>query len=300
MKEQKPENAIEDLETDLLLEAIRRFYGYDFSNYERIAVNMHIRECMLAARVRSISRLQEKVLREPAFLDRFVRTFSNSGHAMFSEPSFYESLRCRIVPMLRTYPFVRVWHVGCSTGEEVYSMAILLEEEGFHSHYRIYATDLSEEAIKQARRGAFPASLAESYASNYMKSGGIRGLLDHFRQRGNRLLAKSALKKAILFSEHNLATDGSLNEFHLIVCRNVLSSFNQSLRERVDALIYDSLARLGVLALGAGDSLNSMPHGDCYAALDESTGLYQKIGPQSGRVDLGFSRRSRAASTVRC
>jgi chemotaxis protein methyltransferase CheR len=269
---------LEELETDLLLEAVLRYYGYDFRDYELSAVRRRIREGMLAGRVATISRFQEKVLHEPAFLERFLRSFARTGLSIFSDPGFYLAFRAKVIPQLRTYPFVRIWHAGCSTGEDVYSLAILLEEEDLYQRTRIYATDLSDEAVRQARRGSFVNSAANEYAANYQKAGGQRSFSDYFTKRGNRLLIEPSLKKNIVFSEHNLATDGSFNEFQVIVCRDVLGNFNQRLRERVDRLIYDSLSRFGVLALGAAESLEALPYQDSYALLDEESRLYQKHG----------------------
>lgn len=269
---------LEDLEIELLLEAVLRCYGYDFRDYEPGAVRRRIREGMLAGRVSTISRFQEKVLHEPAFLERFLRGFSSSSLSMFSDPGFYNSFRAKVVPQLKTYPFVRIWHVGCSTGEEVYSMAILLEEEGIYQRTRIYATDLSEEAVRQARTGAIPLRALDEYADNYLKAGGKRSFSDYFKKKGKRLLVEQSLKKNIVFSEHNLATDGSFNEFQVIVCRDVLSDFNLRLRQRVDTLIYESLSRFGFLILGQSESLQSMPYEDHYSLLDEGTHVYQKNG----------------------
>jgi len=269
---------LEELETDLLLEAVLRYYGYDFRDYEPSALRRRISEAMLAGRVSTISRFQEKVLREPAFLERFLRAFCNTGLSMFSDCGFYQAFRAKVVPQLRTYPFVRIWHAGCSTGEEVYSLAILLQEEDVYQRTRIYATDLSEDAVRQARIGSFRKSAANEFAANYQKAGGKRSLSDYFKKKGDRLLIAPSLKKNIVFSEHNLATDGSFNEFQVIVCRDVLGSFNHRLRERVDRLIYDSLSRFGVLALGAAQSLETMPYEDHYALLDEGSRLYQKNG----------------------
>ncbi len=278
MNDEGINNKLEELETELLLEGVLRYYGYDFRDYEPSAVRRRIREGMLAGRVSTISRFQEKVLHEPAFLEQFLRAFSSTGLSMFSDPGFYRAFRRKVVPQLRTYPFVRIWHAGCSTGEEVYSLAILLQEENIYQRTRIYATDLSDEAVRQARRGSFRKSAASEYAANYQKAGGKRSLSEYFKKKGNRLLIEPSLKKNIVFSEHNLATDGSFNEFQVIVCRDVLGSFNHRLRERVDRLIYDSLSRFGVLALGPAESLETMPYKDSYALLDEETRLYQKHG----------------------
>jgi chemotaxis protein methyltransferase CheR len=278
MSDKHIDSRLEELETDLLLEAVLRYYGYDFRDYDRIAVRQRIREGMLAGRVSTISRFQERVLHEPAFIERFLRSFCGAGLSMFSDADFYQAFRTKVVPQLKTYPFVRIWHAGCSTGEEVYSLAILLQEENISQRTRIYATDLSEEAVAQARLGSFRASAADEFADNYLKAGGKRSLSEYFKRKGRRLLVDPSLKKNIVFSEHNLATDGSFNEFQVIICRGILGNFNHRLSERVGRLIYDSLSRFGVLALGANESLDALPYEETYAVLDAEACLYQKHG----------------------
>ena len=176
-------------------------------------------------------------------------------------------------------------------------MAILLQEEDLYQRSRIYATDLSEEALVQARTGSFPASVADQYAADYLKCGGKKSLSEYFKKKGRRLLIEPSLKKNIVFSEHNLATDGSFNEFQVVVCRNVLASFNHRLKERVDRLIYDSLSTFGFLALGSSESLESMPYEDHYALLDEDSRLYQKHG--SSVISMfGSAERKKDRSAV--
>jgi chemotaxis protein methyltransferase CheR len=286
---------LEEIETELMLEGVRRHYGYDFRDYERAAVRGRVRECMMAARISTISRFQDKILRDPSLLERFLRTFSNPAVSMFSDPIFYAVFRTKVIPLLKTYPFVRIWHAGCSTGQEVYSLAILLDEEGIYERSRIYATDLSEGVINQARRGSFPASQKDTYVSNYIAAGGKRSFPDYTTVKRGRLLIEPLLKKNIVFSQHNLATDGSFNEFQVIICRDLLVSFNRSLRDRVDNLIYESLGRLGVLALGLRESLTATPHEACYSVLDRASGLFQKVGYSS---DVNASRIDQEASTA--
>jgi len=269
---------LEEIEIDLLLEAVRRYYGYDFRDYEIGAVRHRIREAMLAARIPTISRFQEKILHNSAFLERFLRSFSGKSLSMFSDPDFYRAFRNRVVPHLRTYAFVRIWIAGCSTGEEAYSIAILLHEEGLISRSRLYATDMSEEVVKQARVGSFSSSLSGEFEANYLAAGGKGSIRDYFGKKGRKLVIEPWLKKNMLFSEHNLATDGSFNEFQVVVCRDVLKGFNHKLKERVDRLIYDSLSRFGVLALGSTESLDAMPYEESYSLLDEKNRLYQKHG----------------------
>jgi chemotaxis protein methyltransferase CheR len=294
-----PYTGLEELEAELLLEGLRNYYGYDFRNYERAAVRSRIRECMMSARISTISRFQEKVLRDPALLERFLRAFSKPAPSMFSDPRFYAVFRTKVIPLLRTYPFIRIWHVGCSTGQEVYSLAILLEEEGIYERSRIYATDLSEEAIRQARRGIFPASAIESYAANYLEAGGNGSFSRHANAKRGRLVIDPALKRHIVFSQHNLATDGSFNEFQVIICRDLLASFNRTLKDRVDKLTYDSLCRLGVLALGAGESMESMPHEACYSVLDQASRLFQKLGCPFDSITASVEQKPKPVAEVR-
>jgi chemotaxis protein methyltransferase CheR len=293
MNDQGVNPKLEELETDLLLEAVFRYYGYDFRDYEPSAVRRRIREAMLAARVSTISRFQERLLREPAFLERFLRSFSSTGLSMFSDPGFYQAFRTKVVPLLRTYPYFRIWHAGCSTGEDVYSMAILLQEEGIYQRSRLYATDMSQEVVKQARTGSFRVSAIDEFTANYQKAGGKHSLSQHFKKKGRRIFADASLRKNIVFSEHNLAIDGSFNEFQVIVCRNILASFNHRLRERVDRLIFESLSRFGILAIGQNESLTTMPYQEAFAVLDEGSRLYQKQSLHAGAVNVGRSAAER-------
>lgn len=276
MNDKETNSKLEELEIDLLLEAVNRYYGYDFRDYEPALVKSRILEGMLAGRVSTISRFQEKLLHQPAVMERFLRSFSSAGSLMFSGVEFYRAFRAKVIPKLRTYPFIRIWYVGCSTGEDVYSMAIVLHEEGLYQRSRIYATDLSEDAIREARIGSFDLDLVDQRSTDYRRAGGSWALNEYFKEKRNRLVIDSALKKNIVFSQHNLATDGSFNEFQAIVCRDILSSFNHRVRDRVNCLIYESLSRLGVLALGPAESLDSLTYQDHYVLLDEESRLYQK------------------------
>src|SRR6266436_6115199 len=259
---------LEEIELSLLLEGVFRQYGFDFREYAPASLRRRVWRRVFAEGLQTISALQDKLLHDPACMERLLLDLSVNVTAMFRDPSFYVAFREKVVPLLRTYPFVRIWHAGCSTGEEVYSLAILLEEENINQRTRIYATDLSEEAVRQARMASIRASALDKLAENYLKAGGKRSLSDYFKKKGNRLLIDPALKKNIVLSEHNLATDGSFNEFQVIVCRDVIGNFNYKLRERVGRLIYDSLSQFGFLALGGKESLGELPYEDRYALLD--------------------------------
>src|SRR5262245_48630373 len=223
---------LEEIEVVLLIEGLHRRYGIDLRDYERDFLRWRIRECMRQEGVVTISSFQEKLLHEHGCLDRLLLALSINDAAVFSESAFYNAVRTKVVPLLRTYPYVRIWHAGCSTGEEVYSIAILLEEEGFYSRCRIYATDISREAIKRAREGVFSYSAALEYTKNYLRAGGRKYLSDYYTIHSDRIFFDPALRRNVTFSEHNLATDGSFNEFQVVLCRNVMTSFNPNLQER--------------------------------------------------------------------
>jgi chemotaxis protein methyltransferase CheR len=197
--------------------------------------------------------------------------------SMFRDPGFYIAFRQKVVPLLATYPFARIWHAGCSSGEEVYSMAIVLFEEGIHERCRIYATDLSEAVLRGASQGLFPLSAMKEYTENYQRAGGKTAFSDYYTARYDHALFHSHLRDSIVFAPHNLVTDGSFNEFNVILCRNVMIYFNDTLQRHVHELLYQSLSRLGVLGLGRRESLKFTPHESSYEPLDDTERLYRKV-----------------------
>lgn len=270
-------NELEDLEIQLLLEGLFRHYGFDFRDYAITSLKRRIWNTIRAEKLHTISGLLEKILHEPACLERFLLGLSVNVTAMFRDPNFYLTFRDKVVPLLRTYPFIRIWHAGCSTGEEVYSMAILMEEEGLYHRCRIYATDMNEVVLRQARAGIFHLDLMQEYTQNYLQAGGKRSFSEYYTAAYDNAIFRSSLKENIVFSQHNLATDRSFNEFNVILCRNVLIYFNQSLQARVHNLLYASLTRFGVLGLGRQESLKFTPHEKHYEALGKSEKLYRRI-----------------------
>ena len=269
---------LEAIEIELLLEALFRYYGFDFRDYALASLKRRIWNAVRAEQLSSISGLQEKVLHDPACLDRFLLGLSVNVTSMFRDPSFYRAFRAQVVPLLRTYPFIRIWHAGCSTGEEVYSMAILLEEEGLYQRCRLYATDMNEMVLKQAKTGVFSMKSMQEYTNNYLQAGGKQSFSEYYTAAYENAIFRSWIRENIVFSQHNLAIDGSFNEFNVILCRNVLIYFNQSLQERVHKLLYESLGRFGVLGLGRQESLKFTPHEEQYEVLDKRDKLYRKIG----------------------
>jgi chemotaxis protein methyltransferase CheR len=271
-------NELEDLEIQLLLEGVYRYYGFDFRHYAMASLRRRIWSAVRAEKLSNVSALQEKVLHDPDCLERFLLTLSVNVTTMFRDPSFYVTFRDRAIPLLRTYPFVRIWHAGCSTGEEVYSMAILLTEAGLYHRCRIYATDMNEAILRRAKTGIFPLHLMQEYTQYYLQAGGKQSFSEYYTAAYDNAIFRTSLRENIVFSPHNLATDASFNEFNVILCRNVLIYFDQTLQERVHKLLHESLGMFGILALGRQESLISTPHEYDYEELDRQEKIYRRIG----------------------
>jgi chemotaxis protein methyltransferase CheR len=268
---------LETIEMELLLDGIFRKYGYDFRSYAPSSIRRRMWNMVRAEGLKTISGLQERVLHDPACMERFLLALSVNVTAMFRDPKFYLAFRQQVVPLLRTYPFIRIWHVGCSTGEEVYSMAILLQEEGLYTRCRLYATDMDESVLRRARDGIFRLEKMQDYTTNYVRAGGRRSFSEYYTAAYDHAIFNASLKENVVFAQHNLVTDGSFNEFNAILCRNVLIYFNKALQDRVHHLLYDSLAMFGVLGLGDKESLMFTPHQRDYVELEPGEKLYRKI-----------------------
>jgi chemotaxis protein methyltransferase CheR len=274
----KISNELETIEIQLLLEGVFRYYGFDFRNYAPASLKRRIWNTICSEQLNSVSGLQEKVLHDPACMERFLLSLSVNVTGMFRDPDFFLTFRSKVVPLLRTYPFIRIWHAGCSTGEEVYSMAILLQEEGLYHRCRIYATDMNEVVLRKAKAGIFPLGLMQEYTQDYLKAGGKQSFSKYCTAAYDNAIFRSSLKENIVFSQHNLATDSSFNEFNVILCRNVLIYFNQLLQERVHKLLYESLCMFGVLGLGHQESLKLTVYEKHYQELEGHEKLYRKVG----------------------
>ncbi len=270
-------DAVEELELELLLEAVYRHYGYDFRNYARTSLRRRIGKMMREDGVRTISALQERVLHDPSAWDRFLQGISVNVSAMFRDPHFFLAFRRRAVPMLRTYPFIRIWQAGCSLGEEAYTLAILLEEEGLYDRSLIYATDINESTLRQAREGIYPAELMQKYTQNYILAGGQRAFSEYYTARYEFAIMRPSLQRNIVFSQHNLVSDGPFNEFNVVLCRNVMIYFNRDLQERTHSLFHSSLSMFGILGLGARESMRFMSQEPWYEQLDPAEKLYRRI-----------------------
>ena len=268
---------LERLEIELLLEGVYRRYGFDFRAYAYASIRRRLWKRIEAEGLGTVTALADRVFHEPEMMDRLLMDLSINVTAMFRDPLFYAAFRAQVVPLLRTYPFFRIWHAGCSTGEEVYSMAILLEEEGIADRARIYATDINEVVLQKAKTGIFPLERMQEYTENYIRAGGRRAFSEYYTAKYDGALFKPSLIQNVVFSQHNLVTDRSFAEVNVILCRNVLIYFDRSLQQRVHGLFYDSLATFGVLALGSKESLRLSKYEDCYEALDAKQKIYRKV-----------------------
>lgn len=267
---------LEQLEIDLLLEGVYRRYGYDFRQYARGSLRRRVYKRVLDERVSSISMLQERVLRDPQAMERLVLELSINVTAMFRDPTFYLAFRTKVVPLLRTYPFIRVWNAGCSTGEEVYSLAIVLQEEGLYDRTRIYATDINERVLDRAEEGVFPLDKMRGYTENYIKAGGRRAFSEYYNAGSRGALFHRDLIDNVVFAQHNLVSDRSFNEFNVIMCRNVMIYFDKALQNHVHDLFHRSLVNFGVLTLGRKESIKFTSHENCYEPIDALERIYKK------------------------
>ncbi|WP_211747789.1 protein-glutamate O-methyltransferase CheR [Paenibacillus sp. Marseille-Q4541] len=267
----------EKVEIELLLQAIYRMYGYDFRNYAYDSIARRIRHGMNSLGEESISTLIAQVIHHPERMQQLLPFFFVNVTEMFRDPSMFLAFRKRIVPYLKTYPHIRIWHAGCSTGEEVLSMAILLKEEGLYDRARIYATDIDEAALEKAQDGIFPLRNMKLYTQNYIQAGGTKEFSDYYTARHDSVKFQSDLMKNIVFARHNLVTDQSFNEFNVIFCRNVMIYFNKLLQSRVHTLFHESLAPLGLLVLGDKESMLFNEHTRYYEAVDEDEKIYRKM-----------------------
>ena len=271
------DDELEAIELQLLLEGVFLRYGFDFRNYSLASLKRRVWNVIRAERLATISALQERVLHDPACMERLHLGLSVNVSSMFRDPGFFQALRTKILPMLRTYPFIRIWNAGCSTGEEVYSVAILLKEEGLYDRSRIYATDMNAEVLKRAKDGIFPLEAMREYTHNYWKSGGRKSFSEYYTAGHGNAVFPPSLRENIVFSQHNLATDGSFNEFNLVLCRNVMIYFARPLQDRVHNLLFESLTMFGVLGLGAKESLEFSPHRAHYEPIEAGHKLYRRV-----------------------
>ena len=270
------DESLEKLEIDLLLHGLYQWCGYDYRNYAFHSIKRRIWHRVHAENLTSITGLLEKILHNQECLKRLIADFSINVTEMYRDPMFFLEFRKTVVPLLRTYPSIRIWHAGCSTGEEVLSMAILLHEEGLYDKTKIYATDINANVLKKAKSGLFSLVNMKKYTNNYINAGGKSAFSDYYKVKDSGVKFDPFLLKNVVFAQHNLVTDRSFNEFHVILCRNVLIYFNKELQKKVHELFYESLAMFGILALGDKETIYYTDKAESYEAISNMK-IYKKI-----------------------
>lgn len=268
---------LESLEMRLLLEAVADRYGYDFRDYNEQFIRSRVRGLLAVEQLPTLTALMDKILRDSRVMDRLITAVASDPVPFFDNPAAYAALRRHVIPHLREAFFVRAWQVGCATGERAYSLAILFKEEGLEDHSRIYVTDLNGAALRKARQGIYPVDSVRNRFSQYREAGGSGSLEDHYTVSFDSALIDPSLRRNLVFAQHNLVTDGSFNEFHLIVCIGILARFNARLQARVLALLHDSLSQGGYLLLSPGETPQTAGRARDYTPINAAQGLFQKL-----------------------
>lgn len=266
-----------DHEMQGLLEDVLRTHGYNFLDYSKASLKRRLIRLISLDRFPSFAEFHYRVNSDKKYFERFIEQITVNVTEMFRDPGFYQTLRSEVLPILSTYPFIRIWHAGCSTGEEVFSMAILLKEANLLHKSLLYATDINPSMIKKASSGVFQLAHMKQYSENYILSGGKEDFSSYYVATDNSVIFDPALRKYMVYSTHNLATDSSFNEFQLIICRNVLIYFDRALQERVFRLFDESLDKLGFLALGSKESIRLSPFAKRFSQIDQQR-IWRKTG----------------------
>jgi chemotaxis protein methyltransferase CheR len=265
---------IESIEIRLLLEGIQRAYGYDFRDYADASIKRRLVQWLAESEFDTFSLAQSRLLRDRNVFESLLRAITVNVTEMFRDPDFFKAVRTQVVPFLKTYPFVKIWHAGCATGEEAYSMAIVLHEEGMAGRYRMYATDINEVVLQRAREGIIPIAQMQKFTGNYQKGGGSGSFADYYAARYERAVLSAELRKDIVFAPHNLAVDAEFGEMNMVLCRNTMIYFKPPLKERCLRLFDSCLPRGGFLCLGLKETLEGAADG--YEALIPSMRIYRK------------------------
>lgn len=271
------ESAIDDKEYGELLESIRFAYGYDFTEYAEASVKRRMAHFMNNRSIETVHRLGKMLLKDERMFEEFVQELSVTVTEMFRDPGFYKSIRENVVKRLATYPIIKVWIAGCATGEEVYSLAILLKEEGLLDRSIIYATDINQKSLQIAKEGIYPVDRMKQYTQNYLQADGKNEFSQYYMAKYNSVMFDKSLRQNVVFSLHNLVIDQSFNEFQLITCRNVLMYFNRDLQDKVFDLFHESLCDFGFLGLGDKESLLFSAKKNSFEEIDRKEKLYRKI-----------------------
>ncbi|MCI5148293.1 MAG: protein-glutamate O-methyltransferase CheR [Candidatus Electrothrix sp. MAN1_4] len=267
---------IEQVEINLVLDAVVQRYGYDFRNYARASIERRVRSLCQTNGYRYLSDILPDLLRDASFLEKIIREFSITVTDLFRNPFVYHSIREQVIPMLKTYPYIKIWVAGCATGKEAYSIAILLLEEGLYDRAIIYGTDFNDIVLEQAKTGTYSLEQLEAFYANYQEAGGKAALTDYFTLTEKNCVVREEVKKNITFANHNLVTDNVFGEMHLILCRNVLIYFNNILQRRVLKLFRDSLVFDGFFCLGNKESLRFSGLEEEMKVIDKKARIYQK------------------------
>lgn len=270
------EDTIEHIELELLLEALNQRYGYDFRNYNYNSIHRRIQHHLKLNKLGSFSELQHHILRDEKAADTLIKELSINFSEMFRDPLFYSSLREKVLPIIKSYQHIKVWHAGCSSGEEVYSMAILLCESGLYQRCQLYATDFNNAVLDQAKQGIFPIKMMQKNTRNYQDAGGEQHFSDYYHAHYDDVIMDANLSKNILFANHNLTTDASFGEMQIIICRNVLIYFNRALQERVFSLFANSLSSGGYLCLGSHETLQLSSLANQFETISNDHRIYRK------------------------
>jgi len=268
--------ALEDVEIRLLLEGVQRIYGYDFRDYAEASIKRRLSHWLAESAFETFSQAQSGLLRDPALFASLLQGITVNVTEMFRDPVFFKAVREQLVPFLKTYPFVKIWHAGCATGEEAYSMAIVLNEEGMAGRYRMYATDIDEAVLQRAQEGVLPMAEMQAYTRNYQRSGGRASFADYYTARYDRAILSAALKTGIVFAPHNLASDAEFGEMNVVLCRNVMIYFKPALKERCLRLFDSCLLPGGFLCLGMKETLDRHEARGAYEELAPTLRIYRK------------------------
>ncbi|GGJ83401.1 CheR family methyltransferase [Pseudomonas matsuisoli] len=265
-----------EIELKLLIEAIYLRYSYDFRDYAMASMKRRVVQAVRALECHSVSELQGRVLHEPDTFMAVLQYLTIPVSEMFRDPEYYRALREQVVPLLRTYPSLNIWIAGCSTGEEVYSMAILLEEEGLLSRAHIYATDINPRSLEKARQGVYATDSVRLFTENYQRSGGKHSFSDYYTAAYDAVLMDKRLRERVTFADHSLATDSVFAETQFISCRNVLIYFNRGLQDRAVGLFHESLGHRGFLGLGSKESLDFGQHAGAFEPIARAERIFRK------------------------
>lgn len=266
-----------DIELKLLLDGILLRYQHDFRNYSVASLRRRVRQAMEKFSCGTVSQLQDRILHEPAIFTQMLQYFTVQVSEMFRDPQYFRALREKVVPVLLTYPSIKIWVAGCSSGEEVWSLAIMLEEEGLLERTMIYATDINPEALEIAEAGIYSIDRIAQFSNNYRLSGGQKSLSDYYTAAYNNAIFERRLRRQFVFADHSLATDSVFSEVHLVSCRNVMIYFNRELQDRATGLFHEALVNRGFLGLGMRESLRFTNHADAFRDFSSAEKIYQRV-----------------------